>query len=541
MRGRRTRPWVACAAGYLLTAVVMTFPAVLCLRTRAIGDHQDVWAMLWSNWWFVEALTHYHTNPFSCHLVWYPFGMDMHLLEIRLVPALLFLLAEPIVGLLAAYNLTMIVGIAASGMGMHVLAYHLTRDQVAAFIAGLFFCASPYMVGTVASGWVHLAHAEWLPLYVWAVLRMNEKPTSRRGAVAGALLCAAANTSWYYGIYLVIFSLIFGGYKLATSRRDVLRPRFVKAVAALSVVFLCGTLPVALPTMLKMARGGIIPQLTIPDIPAALLDYFVPSRAEMCRRSPAFGYSCSYIGYVTLAIAALGAVQAREPRQRRALWLWLAAISLILGLGPYLNVFSGRQVELHGHAIPLPDLLVRKALPFYRFCRNQWRHQCMLSLALSVLTAFGAAYLLARLKSSSRVVWPGRCALPMLFFMEAVWVSPVPIPVPLLDASVPKVYAPLVEKPDNRAIIVAPLDYKALYYQTYHRHPMVGYTSRKKRLSRMEEYRTRELFGAAERILDARHGDRDPRVGTAAERLRKAKVGYIIQHKAEGDRLICVR
>ena len=520
---------------------MMTSPAVIYLGTEVIGGVQDVWAMLWANWWFVEALTHYRTNPFFCHLVWYPFGMDMHLLEIRLVPGVLFLLTKPIVGLLPAFNLIVILGIAASGLGMHVLTLHLTRDHVASFIAGVFFCASPYLVGTVASGWVHLAHAEWLPLYVWAVLRMAERPTIRRGALAGALLCAAANTSWYYGIYLVIFSLIFGGYKLATAHRDVVNAAFAKAVLALSVVFLCGTLPVAGPTMLKMTRGGIVAKLTIPDVPAALLDYFVPSRTAMRHRSAFFAYSCSYIGYVALGMAVLGAVKAREQRQHRALWLWLAAISFTLGLGPYLNVFTDRQAELWGHPVPLPDLLVRKLLPFYRFCRNQWRHQCMLCVALSVLVSFGVVHLQKLMRSSHQMVWPGLCALLMLFFTEARWLGPVPFPVPLSDARVPKVYGPLVENPDDRAIIVAPLDWRAFYYQTYHRRPIVGYTSRKKRLNRMEEYRTRELFSAAEQLLDARHGDGGPHLGAAAKRLREAKVGYIIEHQGNSDRMIRVR
>jgi len=520
----------------------MTFPAVIHIGTHVIGGVRDVWTILWSNWWFVEALTCYRTNPFFCHLVWYPFGVDMHLVEIRLMPGLLFLLTQPFVGLLPAFNLVTILGIAASGLGMHVLAFHLTRDHVASFIAGVFFCASPYMVGTVASGWVHLAHAEWLPLYVWAVLRMEEKPTMRRGALAGALMCAAANASWYYGIYLVIFSLIFGGYKLATTPRDVLNVAFVKAVLALSVVFLCGTLPVAAPSMLKMARGGIVPKLAVPDIPAALLDYFVPSRSAMRHRSAFFAYSCCYISYVTLAAAVLGVARAREQHQRRGLWLWLAIISFILGLGPYLNVFSDQPARLWGHLIPLPDLLVRKVLPFYGFCRNQWRHLSMLCLALSALLSFGVAHFRKQARSRGRKVWPGLCALLMLFFMEALWIGPVPFPVPVMDASVPRVYEAIAASPDDRAVIVAPLDNRALYYQTYHRRPMVGYTSRKKRLSRLEEHQTRELFTAAGCILDARRDGREPHeVQAAAEVLRDAKVGYIIEHVDEGDRLIRIR
>ena len=94
---------------------------------------------------------------------------------------------------------------------------------------------------------------------------------------------------------------------------------------------------------------------------------------------------------------------------------------------------------------------------------------------------------------------------------------------------------------DDLAVIVDPLSYKSLYYQTYHRRPIVGYTSQKKVLPDDALDRTRAMFEAAEHLLD-KTIRRDPdELGAALELLRKEKVGYIIQERPDGDRVILVK
>lgn len=534
-------PWRVSAAGYLAMALAATFPVVLSPHRQVVGGIRDVWVMLWSNWWFVEAITHYHQSPYFCPLVFYPAGVDMALLEVRVLPGFLFLLTEPLVGLLAAYNLVMLLGLWASGMAMHLLVHYLTRKHVAAFFAGVVFCWSSYMLGTAASGWVHLAHAEWLPLYLWALLRLDDRPSARRGLAAGAMLCLAAHSSWYYGIYLAMYTVLFGAYKLCTGWRDLLRPKFVQGAVAMAVVFLAGTLPAAGPTMVKMAGGDVVPKLRIPDIPAALLDFFVPQRAAAGPRAAYFGYACTYIGYVPLALAVLGAFSGRVRPPRRGFWLLVAGVSFVLALGPTLHVAAGEEFRCFGRPVPLPDAALRKVVPFYRFCRNQWRHHSLFCLALAVLAGCGAASLRERMAAAGSSVWPGLAAVAMLIGMETLWVGPVPFPLPLSQAGIPKLYKAIKERPDDFALIVSPLDYRALYHQTYHHRPIVGYTSRKKRLDPQAEELTRQMLDAAGRVMARTIDGVEYGQHEAIAFLRAQGVGYIIQHLPEEDRVYPIR
>ena len=528
--------WGVCALGYALVAIAATFPAVLHLRRDVIGGFRDVWVMLWSNWWFVEAVTRHHTSPYFCPLVWYPFGVHMHLLEIRLLPAALFLLTQPLVGLTVAHNVIMMLGLAASGLGVHVLAHYLTRDHFASFVGGVSFCISTYLLATVASGWVHLAHAEWLPLYAWAVLRMADRPTIGRGALAGVLLCLAMHTSWYYGIYLSVFSLTFGLYSLATARRTVLNRGFAKAAGALCLVFIAGVLPVAAPSMARTASGHIATEVTMPDVPAGLVEYVVPMSERLRSRAESFSFATTYIGYVTLVLAVWGVIRGRGV----GLWLCVAGVSFVLALGPYLNLFVGHEAHVGEYRVPLPDLLLRKVLPFYGMGRNQWRHHSVFCVAASVLVAFGAQGILGRIGASSRARWRAVVGLVLLLFADACWLGPIPFPLPLSDAQPPVVYAPLVRRRDGYAIMVSPLGYKALYYQTYHRRPIVGYTSLWKMLDPEQQERTQNLFDAADRALLKLSSGADEGYEEARQLLRRENVGYIVEHRPEGDRMVVV-
>ena len=77
------------------------------------------------------------------------------------------------------YNLLLLGGIAASGVGMFVLVRYLTRNAGAAFASAAVFTLLPYRIE-------HDMHLElqwtmWMPLAYWAVHRAVDEGTWRMG------------------------------------------------------------------------------------------------------------------------------------------------------------------------------------------------------------------------------------------------------------------------------------------------------------------------------------------------------------------------
>ena len=105
-----------------------------------------------------------------------------------------------------------------------------------------------------------------------------------------------------------------------------------------------------------------------------------------------------FLGFVTLALAVIGAIAARR---RLAAWIWTALIFGILALGPLLQIagryrFSLDNLLPEGVTLPLPFTLLH-FLPFISANRAPNRNSTILMLALAVLAGYGVAWLLGRI------------------------------------------------------------------------------------------------------------------------------------------------
>ena len=119
------------------------------LPACACGDQaQEVSFLAWGSF----AVTHGH-NPFFTVWTNYPTGMNLAvntsfpLLSFIAIPAVLT------IGPVASYILLLVAGFALSALAMYVLLRRWVRWSLAAFIGGLLYGFSPYMIG---QGWGHL-------------------------------------------------------------------------------------------------------------------------------------------------------------------------------------------------------------------------------------------------------------------------------------------------------------------------------------------------------------------------------------------------
>jgi hypothetical protein len=239
-RRRRAAGIAAAAACYLLLACLAYWP-VAPLDPRhlpgcACGDpQQQVWFLAWIPF----ALSH-GANPFFTTYLHLPAGAN---LAIDTSMPLLGLLGAPVtatVGPIAAYNLLLRLGLAASGTSAFAVIRRYTSWWPAAFGGGLLFAFSPYLVGQ-AHRHLFLAFVPLVPLLIpllddWLVsLRRSPlKSGLLTGLTAGLQYLISPEILLASGVFAAI-GLLYLAVVHRARVRERLRPLALGLAAAVPV------------------------------------------------------------------------------------------------------------------------------------------------------------------------------------------------------------------------------------------------------------------------------------------------------------------
>jgi hypothetical protein len=190
---------LAAAVAFVGLALVWTFPLVRHLNThvsgRWIGDNViSVW-----NFWWMRAAVAAEVSPFQTTHLFAPFGVDLTLHTHTALPAFIGATVIGALPLVAAHNVALLATVALNGCAAYALAWRLTRDHGAAFIAGLVFGGSPYMTAHL-HGHFNLVSAWTIPLLAIAGTEWV-RGSLAWGALAGVLLGITAYLDYYYVLY----------------------------------------------------------------------------------------------------------------------------------------------------------------------------------------------------------------------------------------------------------------------------------------------------------------------------------------------------
>lgn len=224
--------------GYVLLACTVTWPLPLRLNTHLLGSPEgDTGIYVWNLWIFRhELLRHAHLPISTDHVFAYTGGADFSLHNYTPIAGLF---ALPLIGpwgVVAAYNVVLILFVALSGAATYVLARRQGLGPPWAWLAGAVFAASPLLVART-SAHLSLVTAAPLPLFLWAVLRTLDSRRVRDAVLAGALVALASYADAYYGIYCVLTgAFLVAGRFLQWSRGAATTPRttrFIDVVMAL--------------------------------------------------------------------------------------------------------------------------------------------------------------------------------------------------------------------------------------------------------------------------------------------------------------------
>ena len=489
-------------AGFLLLAVLVTWPAVRDFATQVPGDLiADRDQNLWNLWWTREAIAR-PTNPFQTDLLYYPYGAPLYYHTLALPLGLIGLLPQALLGLPAAYNTVLLVAFTLGGYGAFRLALYALRGRDlgrmslvgAAFLGGLVFAFTPYTLDAL-KGQPEVLSLQWMPFFAEGWLRATD--SARRGALwwtwavgAGVFFALAAYSSLYYALYLVVFALVHLAYMGIVSARERKGAAFTSGGQVAVVAGVIG-LVIALPLLEGLWAGRDNPRLAVEADPAHrlahsadLLSFFAPPHdhplGDAWRDRPGVNeppiHDYVMLGYVAFALAVLGGVVAWK-RPGTPFWVGLGLVALVLAMGPRLQV--ARNVT----GIPLPFALLDN-LPGMDAIAKPERFVVLARLAMGVLAAGGAGRLLSSAGSvrarSWRVAGAWGLALALLLAELPIhprYVEPLDTPAGYAAlASMPR--AGMMELPfaTQQVEVTGP---RMRYQTTHHKPVMSGYLARR--------------------------------------------------------------
>ena len=421
---------------------------------------QQAWFLHWSAF----ALGHGHNPLFSTYLN-APDGVN---LAVNTSMPLLGIIGWPVTAFsnsVAAFNFLLRLGLALSAVSMYVVLRGYVRSRAAAFVGGLLFGFSPYMLAE-AQVHVFLVFLPLLPPLIpvidrWLV-RADRSPYAC-GALVGLLLGLEMLISAELVAVFLIFAVI-GLVPLAIRHHDLVRSRLPLLVRGLGAAAAVGLLIGGyVPWMLLAGpQRPVGPPHSVADLDSYhgdLLSLILPSRPQLLR--PPLLHDVGeqfvrgiahengfYLGIPLLVLVVVGAVWLR----RHALVLsfaTLGVVSFVLGLGTHLTVAN------HVTTIVLPVAAVTR-VPLLQEV-GPTRFALAIQLAASVLLALVLDRLLQRpaldgIRRPAALV--GLSLLAFVPLLPTGFIHSVPVGVPGYFSS-----SAVTEIPDGSLVLPYPYPY----------------------------------------------------------------------------------
>ncbi len=357
----------ACVAAYCVLAALLYWPVLPLSTSRIVtcacdDPVQEVWFLGWPPF----ALTHLH-SLFVTNWVGFPGGVN--LVDNTSMP-LLGTFVAPLTGWLgpvAAYNFLLRAGFAVSASSAALVLNRWGIWRPAAFIGGLLYGFSPFLIGEGA-GHAFLVFAALPPLIFLVlseVVRGRRRPAWKTGCALGLLASAQFYISAEILISTTLMALVaLAGLVLTGHRGSPHSRRHAGACllwAAGVVVVLTGYAVWSYLAGPQHIVGPLAPIALIDHVRTDLLSAVVPTSSQLLDPSGlvAFGHQVthnsvedsSYIGIPLLAmLLALGSRYRDDWRVRFT--AGMAVATYILSIGTHLRV-AGTLTR-----VPLPFLLV---------------------------------------------------------------------------------------------------------------------------------------------------------------------------------------
>ncbi|NPV07287.1 MAG: hypothetical protein HPY83_04900 [Anaerolineae bacterium] len=490
---------------YVLLSLAFTYP--VATQPARLVPGTDIWAydeytFLWNTWWLKHSALDLGVNPLTTDYIFYPLGVPLVLYTFNFTGSALSLPVYLVSNLPLATNVVLWAMLALSGYSTYLLTRYLTfrvagrkeaaAGQVGPFVAGLAYAFPASRFVYLALGHYIYVMVATLPLFAYFGLRaLDERIRWQLYAIlAGLAFSMTALVEMTLGLLMVLLLLVLATFRYRGLGLKSLGAR-VGLTGAASALFYG---PLLGPILRETTRGdyaitgwGDALRLSADLVglltPTALhplwgSDWSRHLRDVMTGTGRFSDVHTLFLGYGTLVLAAVAAVV----YARRVLpWLVTAAGSVVLALGPLLQI-NGRYVfDLDGLSttVPLPFVLLHY-IPLASAGRAPNRFSVLAVMALAPLVGMGVHWL----AQHYRRWWLGGI-LATAGALVLMW-DGISLPLPTTDASVPQFYASLAQEEGEFSILTLPFGVRSSfgtlgaertqlqYYQTVHEKRFIG-------------------------------------------------------------------
>jgi hypothetical protein len=434
--------WIA-ALLYLFLALLFFARGLIGHPGSYIGHETDPPMFMWYLRWWRYALEH-RINPFVTDLLWAPRGFNLAWTTFIPLPAWLVIPLGRTLGESAAYNILCLVALPADAAAAFLLCRRVTGSFWPSILGGYIFAFSPYMLGHMLAGHLHLMLAFPIPLAALAGLRRLDGDISQRRftfEIAGLL-----TVQFLCGIELFATMTLFAGFALLAAIvffNGETRARLLNLIGPLAAAYAFAMLAVS-PYLYFLFAFGVPHDPIWPPAryTADLLNFFIPTQTNLFGN---FGFARAiaekfagdvYENGAYIGIPLIILIEA----YRRIAWrtqtgrflIAMLAIAVVASFGPALRV-AGRAL------IPAPWALFAM-LPVISNALAV-RFAMYVSLVISLIAAIWFSS--APVRSSTKYL---AAAIVVLFFAPnlsaSLWVSRLDVPAFFTDRGYAKELSP---------------------------------------------------------------------------------------------------
>jgi hypothetical protein len=247
----------ALALGFFAAlTIAWLWPVLASPATRIPGEGAgDNFLFVWNLWWTRQAILS-HAWPLWCPALFVPFGVDLTLDTLTLLPTVIVALLSPHGSVLAGTNAIIAAHLFLNFAIAYALAYRLTKATGPALIAALLFGWSPY-VEVRLLGHFNLIAAWTLALTGLLAVKVHDKPSTAAAVGLGLAIGAIGYLEYYYVVYAAaLVAVLAGAHVLQISHRTGIQTRGQRRVLASLGVLIA--LASVLAAVIKLSGGFVL-------------------------------------------------------------------------------------------------------------------------------------------------------------------------------------------------------------------------------------------------------------------------------------------